>query len=241
MTTRIGYATACFLLFACLLPVRLLADTGGLRPAAYPNTGQRPSVVQPAVGPAHRRTAPAANSTAAQPPGRRITRPGDPDDASARKGTRQLTPVDSLWTTFGALLVLIAIILVAARIWKQHLPKVGGMLSGDVIQMLGRRPIDQKRQLQMIRIGSRILVVGTWAEGMVTLAEITDPSEVDCLAGLCRESGGDASGTSPFANLFRRQSPSSGSAPQVPPPPAESPPPPRFQVPTRPEIDVQAS
>jgi len=240
VTTRIGYAKTRLLLIACLFPVRLLADTGGLQPAEYPNPALA-QPVRPAAGRAARVAAPAANPVSATPTARRITRPGVQGDHSPGPGTRQLTPTSSLWTTFGALLTLIAIILVAARLWKRHLPRVGGLLSGDVIEMLGRTPIDQKRQLQMIRIGSRILVVGTWGEGMVTLAEITDPSEVDCIAGLCRDSGLGASGTRPFANLFRRQSPPSGSPTQVAVPPAESPPAPRFHVPPRPEIDVQAS
>ncbi|MEO1999826.1 MAG: flagellar biosynthetic protein FliO [Planctomycetaceae bacterium] len=240
MTSRIWNFEYGLLLIICLLPARLLAD------ADSPQRGPLPHQIFPrtteggATG-LTRGAPPAAPPVSTGSSARRITRSASLTRTSDGARARKISPAGSLWTTFGALLILIAIILVAARLWKRHLPSVGGLLGGEVIEMLGRKPIDQKRQLQLIRIGSRILVVGTWAEGMVTLTEITEPSEVDCIAGLCHDSGQGLPGTSPFANLFRRKTPETIPSEPLVTPLAESPSASRFQMPPRPEIDVQAS
>jgi len=246
VTSRISISISGLLLISWLGPARLWADAGQLpnlpqvaqqqrlqaqspqqrlQPQSTPSGNRRATTPAPAV--------PASKSSAS----RRITRVGDEAQTTEGRPARGISPAGSLWTTFGSLLILIAVILIAARLWKRHLPSVGGLLSGDVIELLGRKPIDQKRQLQLIRIGSRILVVGTWAEGMVTLTEITDPSEVDCIAGLCQDSTPGLGEGTPFANLFRRNSPDTA---PVQPSTATSTAA-RFQMPPRPEIDVQAS
>ena len=62
--------------------------------------------------------------------------------------------------------------------------------------MLGRRYIDPRNSVQLIRIGSRILIVAHSPQhGMQTLSEITDPIQVDELAGRCLQSTTSSSST----------------------------------------------
>ncbi len=59
------------------------------------------------------------------------------------------------------------------------------VLPEGVIVPLGRRAVGGGQSVQLIRIGSRILVVTPTAEGLRTLTEITDPQEVERLVSLC--------------------------------------------------------
>jgi flagellar biogenesis protein FliO len=91
-----------------------------------------------------------------------------------------------LWTTFIALGLVLGIILVTARLWKKHGPRLAGGLSTDVFDVLGKRHIDSKQSVLLLRLGSRLLLVGSSSQGLVTLAEVDDPVEVDFLSGLAR-------------------------------------------------------
>jgi len=46
--------------------------------------------------------------------------------------------------------------------------------------------LTQKHQLQLLRLGNRIVLVSVMPDGVSTLAEITDPDEAVALLGLCR-------------------------------------------------------
>jgi hypothetical protein len=63
--------------------------------------------------------------------------------------------------------------------------------------------LDYRSTIQLVRCGSRLLVIGVSQAGMTTLAEITDPVEVDYLAGFCKPSQPVSVGES-FSQLFRR-------------------------------------
>ena len=83
----------------------------------------------------------------------------------------------------GLAFVLCLILIVAA--WaKRHLPQANSALPSEAVQILGQRAVGQRQMIQLIRCGSRILVLGATPNGLTTLSEITDPVEVDYLAGL---------------------------------------------------------
>jgi flagellar biogenesis protein FliO len=72
------------------------------------------------------------------------------------------------------------------------------------VDVLGRRNVDSRHAVTLLRCGSRILVIGFSPQGMQVLTEMTDPVEVDFLTGLCRQSGEDTQFTQAFLDLFRR-------------------------------------
>ncbi len=149
--------------------------------------------------------------------------PGLPTDDLPREGTnrngRKITPqsttagtsgsasAPSAWTTFGALAVVIATILISAKLWKKHGPQSAGPIPHEAVELLGRRMIDQRQAIHLVRLGTRILVLGSSAAGLRTLAEISDPVEVDFLAGLCQKRGGASEGVQSFRTMFKRQPP----------------------------------
>lgn len=73
------------------------------------------------------------------------------------------------------------------------------LLPEGVIVPLGRRSIGGGHVVQLIRIGSRILVVTPTAEGLKSLTEIDDPQEVERLVSLCLQ---PRQGSPGIAGLF---------------------------------------
>lgn len=121
-------------------------------------------------------------------------------NSTSRSAARGST---SVVTTLGSLAAVIALILLAARIFRKSSPATQSTLPAGVLQVLGRRPLDYRHSVHLVRCGSRLLVLGASNEGLRTLAEITDPVEVDFLAGQC-QSASNTSVADSFGQLFRR-------------------------------------
>ena len=92
----------------------------------------------------------------------------------------------SSWSALGALVIVVGLILVIARLLRRHAPMFQQSLPTDALEILGRRAIDPRQSILLVRIGSRILVVGSSPNGLNSLGQIDDAVEVDVLAGLCR-------------------------------------------------------
>jgi flagellar biogenesis protein FliO len=126
---------------------------------------------------------------------------------AANNGGKRKTSsgVPSAWKTLGTLAAIIGLIVVGGRLWKKHGPKLAGGLPNEAIEVLGKRNVDTRQAIVLVRIGSRILVLGSTANGLRTLSEVTDPVEVDYLAGLCHHRDADNSVAQSFRSLFSKQ------------------------------------
>ncbi len=144
------------------------------------------------------------NGRKISPPGRAITPPGQ--DAETGK-----TPGGSIWSTIGGLAIVVTLILIVAKIWKKNGKTLTGGLPTEVFERLGRSHLDHRQSVHLVRLGSRILVIGSSADGLRTLAEISDPVEVDYLAGLCRHDSDQQTVVDTFRNLFQRTTTGPGS------------------------------
>jgi flagellar biogenesis protein FliO len=128
--------------------------------------------------------------------------PGDEKPRETYSRGTSLSPI----TAVGALAVVIALILILARIFRRHSPLFSQALPTEALEILGRRFLDQRQSIVLLRIGSRILVVGSSAAGLQGIGEVSDPVEVDLIAGMCRGSrNGQKLGTS-FLSLLKGQS-----------------------------------
>ena len=90
-------------------------------------------------------------------------------------------------------------------------------LPKEVVEVLGFAPFGPKQNLQLVRLGSKLLLLLHGVEGTRSIGEISDPEEVEFLAGLCKgrksdrvwrrneSQTGDTSATpSPAANTTHR-------------------------------------
>ncbi|HXY33409.1 MAG TPA: flagellar biosynthetic protein FliO [Planctomycetaceae bacterium] len=108
-------------------------------------------------------------------------------------------------TAASALAVVICLILILARLFRRHAPIFSQALPTEALEVLGRRFLDQRQSIILLRLGSRILVVGSSASGLQGLGEVNDPIEVDLIAGICRANKRGPGLGSPFLNLLKGQ------------------------------------
>lgn len=90
-------------------------------------------------------------------------------------------------SVLGALAVVLTLFLAAAALLRRGLPKQARLLPAEAVEMLGRLPLPGRQQGHLIRVGNKIALIGFSNGGAEPLVEITDPVEVDRLAGLCRQ------------------------------------------------------
>jgi hypothetical protein len=57
-----------------------------------------------------------------------------------------------------------------------------------VVEVLGRSSLPGRQPLYLVRLGNKLLLLCVTAAGTESVAEVTDPAEVDRIAGLCRQS-----------------------------------------------------
>jgi len=60
-----------------------------------------------------------------------------------------------------------------------------GKMPKEVVEVLGQTPFGPKKHLQIVRLGSKLLLLINGPEGTHPIGEITDPEEVEYLASLC--------------------------------------------------------
>ncbi len=169
-----------------------------------------PSIVKAQTGEEPFRATPFTEKTTTRPVtqkptsiSRRITPPSDGiknrSSQSNPANKKKANGLGSIWTTLGSLALIIGLILLVAKLFKKNGGLTSGGLPREAIEVLGRQPIDARQSIHLIRLGARILVIGSSPDGMRTLTEIEDPVEVDYLAGVCQKS----QDKTPFTNAFR--------------------------------------
>ncbi|HSG70501.1 MAG TPA: flagellar biosynthetic protein FliO [Planctomycetaceae bacterium] len=91
----------------------------------------------------------------------------------------------SFVTTLGALGLILLIFLGLVQMWKKRSPQSFQKLPEEAWQELGSTRLDHRYQVRLIRVGSRILVLGQSDTNLQTLSEITAPEEVANLVAHC--------------------------------------------------------
>lgn len=106
------------------------------------------------------------------------------------------TPTTAIGTVASSLAIVLG--LFAALVWctRRFAPAGSAELPKEAVELLGRAPLAGRQTMQLIRVGNRLLLVALSAGGAETLTEITDPVEVEHLAGLCRRGKPDSASAS---------------------------------------------
>ncbi len=117
--------------------------------------------------------------------------------------------VPAVLSMFASLAVVLGLFLGVMWFLRRGLPKGARILSSDVVEVLGRAPLAGRQQMHLLRFGNRLLLISVSPSGAETLAEISDPAEVDRLAGICQQSH-KASATAAFSQIFRQLSEARG-------------------------------
>ncbi len=93
----------------------------------------------------------------------------------------------SLATLLGGLGVVVGLFLLAAWLLRLGLPKGAPTLPREAWEVLGRAPLAGRQHVQLVRCGGKMLLLSVTPGSAETLTEITDPAEVDRLAGICQQ------------------------------------------------------
>jgi flagellar protein FliO/FliZ len=108
--------------------------------------------------------------------------PGAPSgDASRPRGPSGFS------TMITALVVVLGLFLAVVGLLRRGMPKPARMLPKEAVEVLGRIPLPGRCQGHLIRVGNKIALVGFNGGHGEPLVEVTDPIEVDRLAGLCMQ------------------------------------------------------
>lgn len=87
---------------------------------------------------------------------------------------------------FGSLAIVLAGYFVFVWLSRQMTGSFGdGGLPREVVEVLGQTPFGTKKNLQLVRLGSKLLLLINSTDGTQAIGEITDPHEVEYLIGLC--------------------------------------------------------
>lgn len=86
-----------------------------------------------------------------------------------------------------SLLVVIGLFLAFAWVGKKNMKPGSGKLSKEIIQVLGKSQLSGKQQLELVRVGQKLLLLCVTQHSVETLTEITEPSEVERLLTIVRQ------------------------------------------------------
>lgn len=123
----------------------------------------------------------------------KLTRPSTTPSRSAGTSDSSRAKSTGWTTTTASLLFVLSVIAGGAYLLRRQGRRFAGILPDEIVQVLGRRYLDQRTSLQLIRCGSKILVLANSTQhGLRTLSEITDPQEVESITSQCLSPAADS-------------------------------------------------
>jgi flagellar biogenesis protein FliO len=91
-------------------------------------------------------------------------------------------------TMIGSLAIVVGLFLLVAWVLRRGMPKQPRTLPAGILEVLGRAPLVGRQQVHLVRLGNKLLLLAITPSGIETLSEVTDPMEIDRLAGMCQQS-----------------------------------------------------
>lgn len=126
-----------------------------------------------------------------------VAGPGSGDTAKSSLPS----PLSSIITVGSSLAIVLGLFFTMAWFMRRSLPKGNNRLPEGIVEVLGRTNLGGKQPVQLVRCGNKLVLLATSQAGMTPLTEITDPMEVDRLAGLCQQSN-PFSATQAFSQML---------------------------------------
>ena len=132
--------------------------------------------------------------------------PLPPSGKTGDNSGKTASGLPSMISVAGSTGLVLGIFLLLVWIVRRKTPQAMARLPGEAFEILGRAPLNGRQQVQLLRCGSRLLLVSVAPSGADTLTEITDPAEVDRLSGLCRQTQ-PGSSSAAFKQIFEQLAP----------------------------------
>jgi flagellar biogenesis protein FliO len=122
-------------------------------------------------------------------------------DAAADKSSGGSRMLGAIVSVVVSLAVVLGLFFIVAWFMRRGLPNSTRRLPAEVVEVLGRTPLAGRQQMHVLRFGNKLLLVCASATGVDPIGEITDPLEIDRLAGLCAAQEATSASTS-FKQIF---------------------------------------
>jgi flagellar biogenesis protein FliO len=117
-------------------------------------------------------------------------------------GADWLNARESAWKMFVALLIVLALICISVFVLKRVMGGRPVFLDQRLGRVIGRIHLSPKAVLYLVKIGGKVLVVGTTPTAITLVAEVTDPEIVSQMEGTRRAPPGSV--RAPFAGRLGR-------------------------------------
>ena len=88
-------------------------------------------------------------------------------------------------TVASSLAIVIGLFFFVTWIFRRSAPRQSVRLPGEAFEFLGRAPLAGRQEMQLLRLGHKLLLLAVTPTSAQTLTEITDPDEVDRISGIC--------------------------------------------------------
>lgn len=170
-------------------------NTNTVAPSSDPRSVVPASYATPAVAPVSNAERTGTTRTPLNPRKPQVS--ADASKSSSSSTIKMLISVGS------SLLIVIGLFLGVAWCYRKTLNTSMGGLPKHVVSVIGRTAIAPRQQLLLVRFGSKLVLVSMVQGEARTISEITDPLEVDQLAGAC-ESHQPHSLTNSFRSILNQ-------------------------------------
>ena len=100
-----------------------------------------------------------------------------------------------------SLLFVVGLIVVGVLVLRRLFPGMRGGNAGGPVQVIGKHFLSPKQQLFLVKIGSRVVVIGAAGGNLSQVCQITDAEEIASLVSQCEQTN-SASISRSFRGLF---------------------------------------
>ena len=141
-----------------------------------------------------------------------------------KTSTGKASPLSAMITVGGSLTIVLGLFFVVAWAMRKTAPRGSLMLPKEVL-IFSAAPAWGAAASATARCGNKLLLVSITPHGTETLTEVTDPLEVDRIAGICQQAN-PKSATTAFRQVFQQLAAEAGAGEMLrvrrPPPQAVS-------------------
>jgi flagellar protein FliO/FliZ len=113
------------------------------------------------------------------------------------------SPTSAVTTVVGSLGIVLGLFVVLVWFSRRFTPAGSAALPKEAVELLGRTSLGGTHQVQLMRVGAKLLLVALTPQGARTLTEITSATEVERLSDLCRRQKPE-SATASFRTLVEQ-------------------------------------
>ena len=109
------------------------------------------------------------------------------------------TAMKPLMTTGLSLGLVLTLFCAVVWLMRKSGGKANRALPGEIVEVLGVTAITPKQQMQLVRLGNKILLLSITQQGVQPIGEVTDPEEVARICAVCQSNRPNS-----MSNTFRQ-------------------------------------